>query len=214
MKLTIRDETVYLLPEKALYWPREKMIVVADLHLGKAATFRSLGIPIPEGCMQADLAKLRLILEKYEAKTCVVAGDLIHAKRGLSESTIDIFSSWLKTINTEIHLVIGNHDHALKKNLPEGWNLIVHADEYNIQPFIFTHLPNPDSQAFVWSGHIHPFISIPFLRKSYKMPCFVLNEEVGILPAFTEFAAGHTLRRTKNNLYYPIIGNEVKLLNF
>ena len=56
--LTIAGEDVQLLPERALYWPRACTLVVADVHWGKAATFRAAGIPIPSGTTTEDLARL------------------------------------------------------------------------------------------------------------------------------------------------------------
>ncbi|TXD50975.1 DEAD/DEAH box helicase, partial [Ralstonia sp. TCR112] len=42
-------ETVWLLPERALWWPVQRMLMVADAHFGKAATFRARGVPVPAG---------------------------------------------------------------------------------------------------------------------------------------------------------------------
>jgi metallophosphoesterase superfamily enzyme len=40
-------ETVWLLPERALWWPAGRVLFVADLHLGKAATYRAWASPCP-----------------------------------------------------------------------------------------------------------------------------------------------------------------------
>ena len=45
----VAGERLVLLPEKAAFWPRTRALFVADFHLGKAATFRSAGIPLPPG---------------------------------------------------------------------------------------------------------------------------------------------------------------------
>ena len=42
-------EAVWLLPEHALWWPAQRVLFIADLHLGKAATYRTLGQPVPAG---------------------------------------------------------------------------------------------------------------------------------------------------------------------
>lgn len=52
--MTARDidlagHRVLLLLEKALYWPARKMLVIADIHFGKAASFRAQGVPVPRG---------------------------------------------------------------------------------------------------------------------------------------------------------------------
>lgn len=41
--------TFQLLPQRALWWASEKTLLVADVHLGKGATFRALGQPLPRG---------------------------------------------------------------------------------------------------------------------------------------------------------------------
>ncbi|HET7427286.1 MAG TPA: DEAD/DEAH box helicase, partial [Gemmatimonadales bacterium] len=55
--LRLAGEDLVLLPERALFWPRTATLVVADLHWGKAATFRAAGIPIPTGTTGEDLAR-------------------------------------------------------------------------------------------------------------------------------------------------------------
>lgn len=209
MKIIVNSHEFILLPEKALFWPKEKMLVVADIHLGKAATFRSYGIPIPEGCMHDDLYRLQELIRNYNIKTCIVVGDLIHAKQGLTNYTTELFLQFLKETKAEIHLVIGNHDRTLKKKLPEGWNLIIHEDKYVHSSFVFKHHPEIDCEGFVWSGHMHPCASLRYAGKVLKLPCFVINNHVGILPAFTAFTDGLSIKKTKNIALYPIADNKV-----
>ena len=52
----VAGESLLLLPEKAIYWPRERMLIIADIHFGKAAAFRSLGVPVPRGTTSENLA--------------------------------------------------------------------------------------------------------------------------------------------------------------
>ena len=58
MTLRLADLDLTLLPEMAAWLPKHRALVVTDLHLGKSATFRARGIPIPEGETRADLARL------------------------------------------------------------------------------------------------------------------------------------------------------------
>lgn len=208
-EIFIKEQSIQLLPEKAIFWKQTRTLILADIHLGKAATFRSHGIPVPEGCMQEDLNQLAHLLDKYQPKTCIIAGDLIHAQKGLTFSTIEFFRQFLEKTKTEFHLVLGNHDRALKKVLPEGWHFHCHEEKYVQIPFVFKHYPGPDPLGYVWSGHIHPCTAIKYAGKVYKLPCFIIGEEVGILPAFTSFAAGKAIRRTKGNNYYPITDNQI-----
>ena len=56
--LTLQGEAVQLLPDPALWWPAQHTLCVADVHLGKAATFRARGVPVPLGTTRGTLARL------------------------------------------------------------------------------------------------------------------------------------------------------------
>ena len=55
LEIDCAGERLVLLPEKAVFWPSEKTLIVADLHLGKTAAFRAAGIGVPELTTTADL---------------------------------------------------------------------------------------------------------------------------------------------------------------
>ena len=55
---SVAGETLVLLPERAAYWPARKSLFVADFHLGKAATFRRAGIPLPSGTTSENVERL------------------------------------------------------------------------------------------------------------------------------------------------------------
>ena len=44
---SVAGEKLLLLAERVAYWPAKGALFVADFHLGKAASFRSAGIPLP-----------------------------------------------------------------------------------------------------------------------------------------------------------------------
>ena len=41
--------TLELLPQKAAWWAAERTLLIADAHIGKAVSFRRLGVPVPPG---------------------------------------------------------------------------------------------------------------------------------------------------------------------
>ena len=45
--VTLAGEAILLLPERALYWPRQRALFVADVHLGKAARRRPIWAASP-----------------------------------------------------------------------------------------------------------------------------------------------------------------------
>jgi len=65
----------------------------ADLHLGKAATFRRAGIPVPEGTSARDLARLATLVRDTGADRLLILGDLFHARVGCTERVLSEFTA-------------------------------------------------------------------------------------------------------------------------
>ena len=55
---------LHLLPERAAWLPDAGLLLVADVHFGKAASFRRLGVPVPRGTTGANLARLDALLSR------------------------------------------------------------------------------------------------------------------------------------------------------
>ena len=111
-RVCLAGEEVLLLAERALFWPRTATLVAADLHWGKAATFRASGIPIPAGSTSDDLARLDAALLRTETRRLIVLGDLFHARAGrVAAATLSALRRWRALRSAlEITLVRGNHD--------------------------------------------------------------------------------------------------------
>ncbi len=187
--LTIAGEDVRLLPERALFWPRACTLVVADVHWGKAATFRAAGIPIPGGTTAEDLARLDSALYRTGARRLVVLGDLFHARAGrIATRTLAALREWRERCSRlEIQLVRGNHDrHA--GDPPEDLRVnCVNAPAF-LPPFVLHHEPSLSPDGYTLAGHLHPglVVSGPALQRE-RLPCFVIRPGVAILPAFGSF---------------------------
>lgn len=209
MPIDLQGELFQLLPQRAVFWKKKKILIVADIHLGKASAMQNAGIPLPEGAMDEDLKKLKELIEKTKPKRCLVIGDLIHTKLGLSERVQLKFKEWLSTIPCSIELILGNHDRALIKKLPEGWNLIVHKEQLIIEGFCFTHIPTIIKGYYVWSGHIHPQVFLKSHNDQLTLRCFSFAANQAIIPAFSDFVGGCYIERTAHSQIYVIAENQV-----
>ena len=108
---TLCGERVVLHSERALHWPAGDALFVADVHLGKAASFRAGGVPLPRGSTQADLARLASLLARTKAGRLVVLGDFLHARAGRVAALDVSFKGWRAAHpDVEVVLVRGNHD--------------------------------------------------------------------------------------------------------
>lgn len=71
----LAGEILWLLAHKAVYWPARRMLVIADIHFGKAAAFRALGVPVPRGTTTQNLLALDVLLASYACEEIVFLGD-------------------------------------------------------------------------------------------------------------------------------------------
>ncbi|MBC7445317.1 MAG: DEAD/DEAH box helicase, partial [Polaromonas sp.] len=72
-------ETVHLLPDRALFWPAGQTLFIADLHIGKAATYRALGQPVPSGTTAENLSRLTALIAGHAPQRIIFLGDFLHA---------------------------------------------------------------------------------------------------------------------------------------
>ncbi|MES2764996.1 MAG: DEAD/DEAH box helicase, partial [Bacteroidota bacterium] len=68
MNFTLFNEELHLLPQKAIYWPREKALLIADAHFGKVGHFRKAGVPIPNQITHNDFEILTELLKTFDIK--------------------------------------------------------------------------------------------------------------------------------------------------
>ena len=189
----LAGERVLLLPQKALYWPAEKTLMVADIHFGKAASFRALGVPVPRGTTSENLAMLETMLAVHETRRIVFLGDFLHARAAQAPATLRVMLDWRRRHPAlELLLVRGNHDrHA---GDPSGQLQVTMADEpFACGPFALCHHPDVAGGGYVIAGHVHPVFHLRSGRDSLRLPCFLLGTSRAILPAFGVFTGGHPL---------------------
>ncbi len=193
------DADILLLPGRAAFLPATATLLVADLHLGKAATFRSAGIPVPEGSAQGDLARLEGLMHDTSARRLLILGDLFHARSGCTDRVFAEFAATRARFrDAEVILVPGNHDRAIG-TIPSSLGIDSCLRTLDEPPFHFVHEPatglsEPDRNCFTIGGHLHPTIAIrsPGGDRIAER-CFVAEESLLVLPAFGSFTGGHRL---------------------
>jgi DNA ligase-associated metallophosphoesterase len=185
---TVAGETLTLLPERAAFWDSRSTLFVADLHFGKAATFRALGVPVPRGTTSSSLSRLDAMLARTHASRLVFLGDFLHAREGRDPETLRVINEWRSARrDVDMILVRGNHD--VRAGDPPRELDVRCVDAPMVDgPFVFDHHPRASAQGYVLCGHIHPGARLNGpARQSVMLPCFWFGESVGVLPAFGEF---------------------------
>jgi DNA ligase-associated metallophosphoesterase len=204
-------ESFALLPERAVYWERERALLVADVHLGKAQTFQRAGIPVPQAVHDADLDRLSHLLHRTGARRLIVLGDLFHSSTGFTEELLTRFRRWLDRHELPVTLVGGNHDVPLLPQLSQLPIEIV-DDAFSLGNITFSHAGMGTGPR--WSGHAHPVLMLRRGGESLRLPCFWFREEVAVLPAFGAFTGGKAIRPAKRDRVFVVADDRVLSWNF
>ena len=77
-----------LLAEKAAFLAASRTLLVADAHIGKAVSFRALGVPVPRGTTSETLAALSALIATWRARRIVFLGDFLHSARAHAPATL------------------------------------------------------------------------------------------------------------------------------
>ena len=203
-------ETLWLLPERALWWPAGRVLWIADLHLGKAATYRALGQPVPSGTTRENLARLSVLIDHYQPAQLVFLGDFLHAAASKTPSLLAELAVWRER-HGALHclLVRGNHD-SRAGDPPLSLNIHAVDEPWPIGPFAACHHPQVDATRYVIAGHLHPALTLHGPgRDQLRLACFSFDERCAVLPAFGEFTGGLKVERQAGRTLYAIGGQAV-----
>ena len=191
LAINYADQIVWLLPEHALWWPAQRVLFVADLHLGKAATYRALGQPVPAGTTDENLRRLSQLIEHYQPVQLVFLGDFLHAAQARTPSVLQALATWRASSST-LHCVLvrGNHD-SRAGDPPPNLRIEVVNEPHLLGPFAACHHPQAHPTHAVLAGHLHPALQLRGpARDRLRLPCFCFEDRQAILPAFGEFTGG------------------------
>ncbi len=190
---TLAGERVWLLPQRALWWPATCTVFVADVHLGKAATFRALGQPVPSGTTQDNLDRLSAVLESTRAQRLVVLGDFLHAAAAQQARVLDPVHRWRERhAAVEVVLIRGNHD-SRAGDPPASLRIRIEDEPHAMPPFAACHHPRAVAGTFALAGHLHPAVTLHGrAHERQRLACFCETRDLMILPAFGAFT-GTTL---------------------
>jgi DNA ligase-associated metallophosphoesterase len=203
-------EDLHLLADRALWWPAPAVLFIADLHIGKAATYRALGQPVPGGTTQQNLARLDCLIATHHPLQIVFLGDFLHAAQARTPQVLAALQAWRERHpQLALTLVRGNHD-SRAGDPPPQLGIAVVDEPHLMGPFAACHRPQAHATHFVLAGHLHPACTLRGRgRDRLRMPCFVREGEQAILPAFGEFTGGWQVQAAPGRSFYGVGGDAV-----
>jgi DNA ligase-associated metallophosphoesterase len=186
LDFTFCGQTLSALPSGALWWQGEQVLVVSDLHFGKAERMARRGGPIlPPYEIQETLDRLLTDCETTRAASVICLGDSfddLTAARATANMVAERLApamagrSWV--------WIEGNHDPG---PVDIGGD---HRNEVTIGPLTFRHIAEEPGTAGEVSGHYHPKARIRTRGRTLTRPCFLLDELRLILPAYGTYTGG------------------------
>ena len=210
-------EMLWLLDARGVaYLPALDWLVISDLHLEKGSYLRSYGNPLPSVDSVATLKRLQQIIRDYNPARVISLGDSFHDKHSMSRMTAEDRSLLCDIINSVPNWdwVEGNHDPDLPKGIPGNpCHEIVHSNVvFRHEPEICepesrepephekeSHEQEPSTKGVGKTkpqakhqviGHYHPKIRKTISRRRFSGKCFVVTEDLFIMPAFGQFTGG------------------------
>lgn len=231
MQVGIGAVTARLLPQRALWLPlgpdraaagerddapasadapAAGILVVADVHLGKAASFRALGVPVPAGTTGGNLARLDALLAATGARTLVFLGDLFHAPRAHGGAQRAALTAWRRRhAAVEMRLVEGNHDARAGRPDP-ALGIEVVREPHPLAGVLLCHHPQLIAGHAVLAGHLHPCVRVARrIDPGVRLPCFWLRDGLGILPAFGDFTGGARIQREPGDRVIAVVDDRL-----
>jgi uncharacterized protein len=174
----------------ALYWPDEKLLVVADLHLEKGSAFARRGVLLPPYDTASTLARLARLIERYAPRLVIALGDSFHdgggpfRMAGSDRAALKVLQrgrDWL--------WIAGNHDPDPADDIGGGF-----ADVLALGALTFRHEPSPDPCDGEIAGHLHPVARVAQRGRAVSRRCFAADGKRLVMPAFGAYAGGLNVR--------------------
>ncbi len=191
MKIEFGGQTFLLRTDKTMFWVEQKVLLAADLHLGKIRHFRKHGSGIPDLGVSGMLSLLNQAIVETGAREIIYLGDLFHTRD--LDTLHEMKEIWKLPVRQS--LIPGNHD-RLEDNDLEIIDIETYSVEKGIGNIILTHIPPneiPEDKYFI-AGHVHPAVRIYGRGKqSLKLPCFHFGTRLALMPALGEFTGTHTI---------------------
>ena len=188
LNTTIVGEAWQLHPDRCAFLQHQKILFIADLHLGKSDILRSQGIAVPYALQDKDIQRLEALLLLFKPNQLVILGDFLDGNF-LLQQTLERWNQLKEQFPAiEFVLVKGNHDRAFDAEqlmMDRVENTLLLGD------LVCTHEPLatlPEGAMLNIHGHIHPAFRLPGMRR--KIPALVFRKPYLNLPAFSEFTAG------------------------
>lgn len=168
--------------------PERRWLLFADAHWGKTHFFQKHGLSVGHGVFQADLKRLKNLIDDYRPEMVLCLGDLIHHEEALNHKLKEAISEFRQKNPVPMALIRGNHERYIPE-LPLSWGIDIIESHLKRDGLFLCHEKESFTGPQIY-GHLHPKMSLKAQGDHVSLPCFYRNGDDLVLPAFSEFCGG------------------------
>jgi DNA ligase-associated metallophosphoesterase len=173
-------------PCGALWWAKEEVLVVSDLHLEKGSSYAAQGQMLPPYDTRATLRRIAALVGTLAPATVISLGDSFHdrhARRRMAADDVALVRAM--TDACDWIWIEGNHDPKPPEDL--GGRM---APELRMGALVFRHEPTLGQAPGEIAGHLHPCARVAGRGRSVRARCFASDGERMVMPAYGALTGG------------------------
>ena len=214
----------------SIYIPKEKAVIITDIHIGIEYEIYRSGITIPS---QVEKIEKRIdeLIKITKAKQLIILGDVKHQVPSISWQEYNEIPDFLGHFSgVKVSIIKGNHDGNIERLAPKDID-IYEPQGFKLGDILLTHGQSwPDKKdldaKYLIMGHVHP--SIQFLIENFRtvepcwLKCEINNKKLEkkfklktnfkqgiIMPAFNHLIGGMAFNSKDFEPLGPLLKNEI-----
>ena len=198
-RVEVNGEELVLDNSGALWWPRERVLVFADMHFEKGSFYAYTGQLLPPYDTRSTLKRVAAAIDAYRPAIAIALGDSFHDRE--APNRLDATErTMLADLGRRADWIwiSGNHDPAL----PEWLSGRVY-DEIAIGNLVFRHEPSEYVGRGEIAGHLHPCKTVSRRGQSLRRRCFASDGKRLVMPSFGAYTGGLDVRDIALRSLFP-----------
>ena len=197
--IEVNGEELVLDSSGALWWPRERVLVFADMHFEKGSFYAYTGQLLPPYDTRSTLKRVAAAIDAYRPAIAIALGDSFHDRE--APNRLDATErAMLADLGRRADWIwiSGNHDPAL----PEWLSGRIY-EEIAIGNLIFRHEPSEYVGRGEIAGHLHPCKTVSRRGQSLRRRCFASDGKRLVMPSFGAYTGGLDVRDIALRSLFP-----------
>jgi DNA ligase-associated metallophosphoesterase len=189
--VSFANQEMLLSDGRALFWPAERALLVADLHLEKGSYYAQRGQMLPPYDSRETLERIATAVKQTGARRVITLGDNFHDDEGTHR--LDPYGAGMLealTRSLDWIWISGNHDENMHRSF--GGQI---EDELEISGVVLRHIAQHGETRPELSGHFHPKMRVKVRNRHIARQCAVIGRSSNagdrmIMPAFGAYTGG------------------------